>query len=156
MADINTGNPTRFEQGGVLTIIDGSDGEHTVLWIVAGSLSIQEGSTSDIVLRDRGTNLSVKAGDEQVSTISFSVSDADFESLLDELRPAAVAGMKTDFAVLIELAPGKGETATKEIYFDKCYLQGQPQFQAASDDNPDRWSINLMSLQPEIDWAAPA
>lgn len=121
--DINA-SPRRFEAGGRLMINDGTD-DHVVENIVPGTLRFREGGTSAIVDMDRGALPdTVRDGDEQPSTISFTAkwnAEAGADDLRTLLTAAAAAGNKRLYTLKIQYPDFRGATTGTQYEFTKCY-----------------------------------
>lgn len=74
MADnnINTGDPIRFESGGIFKLDDGTD-THTIETTEPGTLQVEEGGRQALEYKDRGTPQTPVRGDKEYSEIRLNV-----------------------------------------------------------------------------------
>lgn len=125
MANINDGNPIRFESAGILTI--GSD---TVLLVEPGSVQVTYPMRRAIVWSDRGVmNTAPKPGDEVEGEIRFQVRPSkngmtSASNLQTVLRAAATGDAYAVYSVRIQVPDSPGAaTGTDLGTFQYCYLK---------------------------------
>lgn len=153
MADINAGQPLRFENGGALKI-----GTDTVLLVESGTLSFTPGLVETHAVMDRGVFTGdVLDGDERPSTIEFSgkVSATTFDSseLVAALRGVSSGGARTLYNVIVDLPDSRG-AGGRRITFADCYMETGYQYQAAGPGaTPDSLRFQIRSLSTEPTYA---
>lgn len=148
MADTNTGTAIRWDNGGVLRVINGMT-ESEFLLVREGTLTFQEGLREGIIISDRSQLVSVKSGNERPSTISFDLQlgNTTLQTVLSTLlHPADVAGQKTLFTIEIEYSVASGTNTTHGVRFAECWLPDGVSFSAGGAGDTDTVSFTLNSL----------
>lgn len=151
MADTNTGTAIRWENGGVLRVINGAT-ESEILLVEAGTISWQSGLREGIVITDRSDLVSVKSGDERPSTISFDakVGNTTFSTVLGSLlKPADAAGQKTLVTIEIEYSVASGTNTSLGVRFADCWLPDGETYNAGGPGSVDTVSFTANSLKTQ-------
>lgn len=158
MANTNTGDSMRFENGGTLRVIIGAT-PYEFLLVESGSVRWQPGLRDKLPIMDRGVFTGqVKELDERVSVIDFSlrVGATTFATLLDLLTPASVSGNATKYTIEIEYAPDNGVNTTQGVRFEDCFMPDGAPYQTGGGGAMDTVSFTLNSLKPKPAFYVPS
>lgn len=120
MADINNGKPLAFEQGGILTLTDGSD-VWTVINRERGTLQVDEGGYQVVEWHDRGTPKLPREGSGIPSRIRLTLKltklESDSLADLSKKRAAAPGDVYPFDSMVIEFVLDKTPTAFSKREF---------------------------------------
>lgn len=143
MANVNAGQPIRFEAGGTLTI-----GADTLLKIVAGTLRYTEPGRQGISIRDRGALSGVVlSGDQEAVTGEIDVlctvgSLSGASELRSVLKPADTSGAKTLLSVVVKIPDGQSVATGTSITFAKLWVQNL-EYTAGGTGEVDRLKVRF-------------
>jgi hypothetical protein len=154
MANINSGVPIRFENGGILTLTESGGSADTVLLIEAGTLTFKPGGREAIVYKDRGTlATSAVEGDERPTEVSFDIKIApgafvDSGQVFKRLAVVGSSGVSAKFSVVVSFPDARGAIVGDRITFAHCVLQEQPEYTAGGEnDGLDHLKIKMIDLE---------
>jgi hypothetical protein len=153
MANINTGAPIRFENGGVVKVGGSSD---VVLNIVAGTLNWKVMGREVIAHKDRGTLGSLVAGDQRPCEVSLDVYyTANYEtsgSLLLLVEQTISSGVVSTFDIVVDMPDNLGASSGTRWTFGECYLPDGYEVQTSEGATFDRLILRCLDneLEPTI------
>lgn len=163
---VNSGSAVRWENAGTVKIysVAGTD-DYSPLLIVPGSLRFKPGRNERIPIMDRGQNVAVKEGDEQLSEISFTVRptkaglSTSSTELMAILLPATNSSGEIQTQKIEVIIPDKrGASTGVKAVFNNCYLDtdgGAEEFEAGgSGKNVDGLKLRFKSIDPIPDYTA--
>lgn len=139
MANLNAGNPVRWENGGTVLIA-----ALDIKNVVEGSLEWEIAGYEPAPNMDRATLTEVIAGNERPSKVKLSlkhVTAVGSGELLAQTMGAFVtnkidnktnAGLIFTFSMTIKVPAYKGATTGTQYVFAKCYLESPTKFKAAA------------------------
>jgi hypothetical protein len=151
MPDINSGTPTRWENGGAIKIDTGTS--YAILMVQSGSVSFQTGLKAREPWDDRGVFAGVLEGDERLSTVELEVKCAaasfDATNVVKLARSTSSSGAITLYDVVIDIPDYRGGGG-KRITFNECFLPEGEQWKAAGPGAaPDTIKFTFKSLDAE-------
>lgn len=152
MADINSGQPVRWENGGAIKIDTGTS--YAALHAEAGTLRFQPGLKQREAMTDRGAYTGVVLeGDERMSRIEITAkctaTSFDATNLVKLARSSSSSGAITKFILVVDIPDYRGGGG-KRITFNDCFMPDGEQYQAAgAGATADTIALVFMSLDSE-------
>jgi hypothetical protein len=150
-ANINTGNPLRFELAGVVRFGTVGSG-FTMLWIEEGSVSYTPGRRGGIPMQDRGANIStVLEGNERQSRISFRFRPTwrgltqSSDAILTLFPAVGTTGVKALYTLSIDVPDGPGAATLTRVSFASCYTEESETYEARAGQDSDIISVTVVS-----------
>jgi hypothetical protein len=160
MADLNTGIPLRFTNGGLFQIKNGSSWD-TVKNISAGTLNLTIPGLDSYTHMDQGTIITQITGDERPATASLRCKIGSGTGVSGELPdamfPADSGGEKGTFDcrfVFFTFRGATGANAAKVVTLEKCFLPDGLNTQPGSGQEGDEFVLNITSNKPPLPAAA--
>lgn len=152
MANVNSGKPVRFRDGGQIILDPGGDDE-TILNIVDGTYSERIGMRTPIVDRSRGAMAAnVREGDEQPCEIAFDVKYTS-DAPASHLRGILTARKDTPDGYVLQrdvrvIQPAHAAATTGESRtFKDCFVL--PPLEIQEGEEFDTLRVRLQSPHPE-------
>lgn len=153
MANLNSANALRFQNGGELLI-----GADSVKQIVSGTLEWDVPGNEPIQVMDRGVLGEVIAGDERpvkgrLSVMLTSKFWIGTDNLLATLMGALVSGavrnystttgLVNTFSMTIKQPGGRGVATGTQFVFSNCYLPNGVSYKPAAGNEPDKLEFDF-------------
>lgn len=151
MANINSGDVVRFENGGRLLV-----GADVVLNIKAGSLKLKVLGRETWIHRDRGVMQAAYVGDDRPAEVEFTLKVTnlhDSDNAIGALCPADANGKKTLVNLTVERYDYRGASTGSKIVLTSCYCPDGYDVSTVEGPDSDEISFKMTCLSPGA-WAA--
>lgn len=116
--------PKRFENGGVIKLVDGSD-DYPILNVEAGTIEIVDPIREAVEYTDRGVQQQPLEGDDVQGSIRVSVKNGAFTgaaSLRGLLATAGSTGLVKEYGIIIDIADYRGASTGQRITVTNAYM----------------------------------
>ena len=142
MANINSGMPIRWENGGTITIEEfGGATPDTIINVEAGTLRFKAGGREAIIYKDRGAlQAAPPEGDERPTEVDIDVKVAPTvftgtDQIWKRLVVAGTAGATPRFILVCRFPAYRGSATGDQLTFANCVMQEFPELQTGGENN---------------------
>lgn len=152
MANINSGAPIRFENGGILQLGSTPD---TVLNLVAGTMEIDIPGREVIQHKDRGQlqSSALVPGDQRPCMIRFNVFYAPNQlaggAFRQLVKQSITTGIVNTFQVIVKVPDYDGAATGDKYVFAKCFLADGEKIKMSSGQNFDHMELEMTDFEAD-------